>query len=246
SAQAGIIHVATAKDAIANIPADYDAALFDRDFQIDPARARDNLASGQYPNIGPEKRTELARAADEALGQLSQEAVQPGEEDFPEPHDGGPATPDQGQAQNGDQGGPRDQERQDQNQAAQETAESKRGAAPRANEKPNPQQQPSEKPAASNEPSKNEKKEGGLSLMAVKDIISKLNVSEETKARLIKLAELGYMMDAEGAGKYTGPYNGPRAPAVADRIQDLHQGSSGRKNPREERGGQYSKRRGQK
>ncbi len=59
SGDRGILHKQDAEAAIANIPSDYDTAVYTRDVEFDPVQARELLAGGAYPNISPQKRAEL-------------------------------------------------------------------------------------------------------------------------------------------------------------------------------------------
>jgi penicillin-insensitive murein DD-endopeptidase len=59
---------------IENIPSDFDLFKFNREFASDPARSQRLLLYGAYPNIRPELREELVKAAVEAVGKLQPEA----------------------------------------------------------------------------------------------------------------------------------------------------------------------------
>jgi hypothetical protein len=81
SGDVGLLYKQDAERLIENIPSDLDTFTFNREFVSDPARAQRLLLYGAYPNIRPELRDELVKAATEAVGpsmaNLAKEAVTP-------------------------------------------------------------------------------------------------------------------------------------------------------------------------
>ncbi|GEM_PF-2785834 len=81
SGDVGLLYKEDADRLIENIPSDLDIFTYNREYASDPARAQRLLLYGAYPNIRPELREELVKAATEAVGpsmaNLAKEAVTP-------------------------------------------------------------------------------------------------------------------------------------------------------------------------
>ncbi len=77
SGDVGLLYKEDAERLIENIPSDLDIFSFNRAFADDPARAQRLLLYGAYPNIRPELREELVRAAKSAATPLSSDASKP-------------------------------------------------------------------------------------------------------------------------------------------------------------------------
>lgn len=68
SGEVGLLHKQDADRLIENIPSDLDIFTYNREYAADPARAQRLLLYGTYPNIRPELREGLVKAATEAVG----------------------------------------------------------------------------------------------------------------------------------------------------------------------------------
>src|SRR5581483_11449956 len=222
SGEVGLLHKEDADRLIENIPSDLDIFSFNREFASDPARAQRLLLYGAYPNIRPELREELVKAANDVAAEAQEEEIPPqGGGLDEEPRDEN-AEPEEEQTQEEEQPAEED-ETEPQPSAPQPATPPQRKIAP-SDKKPPPQQTetPSEaRPVELQEPA--EKPVDPPLLAEIKKWIAESNFSPETKERLTKLAELGYIMDAEGAGKYAGSSNGPQGP-VGNRIQEYIKG----------------------
>jgi hypothetical protein len=82
SGDVGLLYKEDADRLIDNIPSDLDIFTFNREFANDPARAQRLLLYGAYPNIRPELREELVKAANSAAAQGSPQAVEPAASDL--------------------------------------------------------------------------------------------------------------------------------------------------------------------
>jgi GH24 family phage-related lysozyme (muramidase) len=87
SGDVGLLHKEDADRLIENIPSDFDIFSFNREFAADPARAQRLLLYGAYPNIRPELREELVKAANSAATLLTPQAAEPAESDVPQATD---------------------------------------------------------------------------------------------------------------------------------------------------------------
>jgi hypothetical protein len=83
SGDVGLLHKGDADRLIENVPSDLDIFTYNREYATDPARAQRLLLYGVYPNIRPELREELVKAANSAAGQASAQEVEQAEGNLP-------------------------------------------------------------------------------------------------------------------------------------------------------------------
>jgi hypothetical protein len=87
SGDVGLLYKDDADRLIDNIPSDYDIFNFNREFAHDPERAQRLLLYGAYPNIRPELRDELVKAANDAAVAGQQEETPSLERELEQPPD---------------------------------------------------------------------------------------------------------------------------------------------------------------
>jgi hypothetical protein len=87
SGDVGLLYKDDADRLIENIPSDLDIFTYNREYASDPARAQRLLLYGAYPNIRPELRDQLVKAAGRAAAPANEGAVEPAAGDLDPPTD---------------------------------------------------------------------------------------------------------------------------------------------------------------
>src|SRR5689334_4935501 len=104
SGDVGLLYKDDAHRLIENIPSDVDIFTYNREFANDPARAQRLLLYGSYPNIRPELREQLVKAANDAAAVPQQEEI-PSQERQPEQPTDENTQADEEQTQDAEQPG---------------------------------------------------------------------------------------------------------------------------------------------